>query len=87
MGLTPYSPFLFTGETMNPCNYGYESLTDQELIKELKRTTKEYKRLNSLSKNTRLLDERVHVERQASSYFVRMKTLQLMVKSLKQESI
>lgn len=72
---------------MNPHNYGYESLSEQELKKELKRTTKEYKRLNNLTKNTRLLDERVHVERQASSYFVRMKTLQLMVKSLKQESI
>lgn len=72
---------------MNPHNYGYESLSEQELKKELKRTTKEYKRLNNLTKNTRLLDERVHVERQATSYFVRMKTLQLMIKSLKQESI
>ena len=72
---------------MNPHNYGYESLNEQELRKELKRTTKEYKRLNNLTKNTRLLDERVHVERQATSYFVRMKTLQLMIKSLKQESI
>lgn len=73
---------------MNPANYGYDELTTKPAIKnELEKVRKEYKRLDRKSKNTRLLDERVQVERQATSYFVRMKTLETMLKALNQESI
>ena len=68
---------------MNPANYGYEKLTTAPAIRnELNKVRKEYKRLDRKSKNTRLLDERVQVERQATSYFVRKKTLENMLKAL-----
>lgn len=68
---------------MNPANYGYEKLTTASAIRnELNKVRKEYRRLDRKSKNTRLLDERVQVERQATSYFVRKKTLENMLKAL-----
>lgn len=68
---------------MNPANYGYEELTTKSAIEnELNKVRKEYHRLDRKSKNTRLLDERVQVERQATSYFVRKKTLENMLKAL-----
>lgn len=74
---------------MNPANYGYEKLTTAPAIRnELNKVRKEYRRLDRKSKNTRLLDERVQVERQATSYFVRKKTLENMLKALtKKESL
>lgn len=72
---------------MNPANYGYDELTTKPAIKnELEKVRKEYKRLDRKSKTTRLLDERVQVERQATSYFVRKKTLENMLKALTQDN-
>ena len=72
---------------MNPANYGYENLTTKPAIKnELEKVRKEYRRLDRKSKTTRLLDERVQVERQATSYLVRKKTLENMLKALTQDN-
>lgn len=72
---------------MNPSNYGYEDYTLTQVEKELLKVIREYRRLITVERTAkrRQPEKQIQIETQVSQLFVKRKTLELMIKSMKGE--
>ena len=72
---------------MNPSNYGYEDYTLTQVEKELKKVSRDYIKLCTAERSAkrRQPEKQIQIETQVSQLFVKRKTLELMLKSMKGE--